>query len=79
MNPNSSSVQWNPQGSYQGFSSDSGIERVRRLNQAIKTPMSAGRFSFTGNPQDRAMYENFATQKGSQYSAATSGSSTYNV
>jgi hypothetical protein len=78
MNPNmSSAVPWNPQGTYSGFASDSGIERVRTMNQNVRSPMSAGKFSFTGNPQDRAMYEAFATQKGAQYSKATSGSSTY--
>ncbi len=68
----------NPNNSLQ-FSGDSGIQRVRDMNQqmANRVPMSANAQSFTGSPMDRIMYENFATQKGAPYAAATSKSSTY--
>jgi len=70
-----SGMQFNPNSTFAGFPGDKGITGAN--DPRFKRPMPAGKFSFTGNPVDRQMYENFATPPGSAYASTTSGSSTY--
>jgi hypothetical protein len=72
---------WNPQGRPSALVGDEGVADVISMNQlrSRKRPMPSGKASFTGNPVDRQMNENFATQPGSAYAGSTSGSSTYQV